>query len=168
MRRGTPTCVKLSRVRCVRLRERRRLRDSPALAAGSPITGCPLGCSPADLFIAPGAAGTGFLAATAAALGLAATDNLNALSLDSCLTPSGSDLDEDGVDDGCDNCTAAANPSQWDADVDGYGNACDADYTQDGVIGGPDFGVFVAGFFAGAPGPSALACAGTAGCTHTP
>jgi hypothetical protein len=119
---------------------------SPSLVAGSPIIGCGVGCSAADLFIAPGAGGVGFLVAPAAALGLAATDNLNALSLDSCLTPTGFDFDGDGVDDGCDNCFIAANPSQWDADVDGFGNACDADYTGDGIVEGPDFGVFAGAF----------------------
>ena len=39
---------------------------------------------------------------------------------------------------------------------------------EDGTIGGPDFGVFLMGFLAGAPGPSGLLCAGVPGCTHTP
>jgi hypothetical protein len=49
------------------------------------------------------------------------------------------DLDQDGVPDDGDNCLGLANPSQRDTNGDGYGNACDADYTNDGVVGAPDF-----------------------------
>ena len=42
-----------------------------------------------------------------------------------------------------DNCESRTNPRQMDADLDGHGNACDADLNQDGITGGPDFGVFV-------------------------
>ena len=37
-----------------------------------------------------------------------------------------SDVDMDGVPDDVDNCPAAPNPDQADADVDGTGDACDA------------------------------------------
>ena len=56
------------------------------------------------------------------------------------------DLDDDGVDDGVDNCILpqagpdlAYNPDQADTDGDGCGDACDADYDQSGVVGGSDF-----------------------------
>jgi hypothetical protein len=49
------------------------------------------------------------------------------------------DLDSDGVTDAEDNCVVASNPTQLDADQDGYGNACDADYDDDGSVGGSDF-----------------------------
>jgi hypothetical protein len=60
-----------------------------------------------------------------------------------CSTPSDlreePDLDSDGVTDAEDNCVVASNPTQLDADQDGYGNACDADYDDDGSVGGSDF-----------------------------
>jgi len=56
------------------------------------------------------------------------------------------DSDGDGIDDAADNCTAAANASQIDTDQDGFGNACDADLDNDGVVGGTDFNTVVAGF----------------------
>ena len=53
-----------------------------------------------------------------------------------------SDLDLDGVSDQLDNCSEKANPNQDDTDGDDCGNLCDADYTQDGIIGIADFGQF--------------------------
>jgi hypothetical protein len=44
------------------------------------------------------------------------------------------DLDFDGVLDGEDNCTEVANPSQCDSNGDGYGNACDADLDDNGIV----------------------------------
>ena len=46
------------------------------------------------------------------------------------------DSDGDGVDDAADNCIEDPNASQVDADGDGCGNACDADFSQDGTVGG--------------------------------
>ena len=54
------------------------------------------------------------------------------------------DTDGDGVCDAQDNCRNAANPDQVDVNADGFGNACDADYTDDSVVGGPDFQIFLA------------------------
>lgn len=124
---------------------------SPSLFPGSPIGACFFaGCSPADVFVAPGAAGFALLFRTAASLGLLPGDNVNALAMSPCLAPLAIDTDGDGVDDGCDNCTLAANPTQFDGDVDGYGNSCDADYNNTGLTTIADFVIFAATF------PSAL------------
>jgi hypothetical protein len=68
----------------------------------------------------------------------------------------GTDLDgdSDGVQDNKDNCVSKANADQRDTDLDGYGNACDGDFNQDGGIGGPDFLIFVStnGLAEGTPG----------------
>jgi hypothetical protein len=75
------------------------------------------------------------------------------------------DSDGDGVGDRHDNCTAVANPSQRDANQDGYGNLCDADVDENGVVGASDaktirlcFGRSVA------PG----ACGDAPGCAQDP
>lgn len=102
------------------------------------------------------------------------------------------DMDGDGVLDAVDNCLQIPNgfqdPSnQIDSDGDGFGNACDADYTNDGSVSTVDFPIFRDAFiqrvsnpavdhdgndsvtttdfstflslFGGTPGPSGLACA---------
>jgi hypothetical protein len=63
------------------------------------------------------------------------------------------DADSDGVPDSFDNCSAVANgplagacDGQQDADLDGFGNACDADWNDDGIVGGGDFLEFSAAF----------------------
>ena len=62
------------------------------------------------------------------------------------------DSDGDGIpDDYVDNCLGLFNPSQRDDDEDGYGNLCDADVTQDCVIGGPDIAAVFARVLDGAP-----------------
>jgi hypothetical protein len=48
------------------------------------------------------------------------------------------DTDGDGVPDASDNCTLVANPDQFDADGDGYGNRCDGDLNNDGVTNAQD------------------------------
>lgn len=48
------------------------------------------------------------------------------------------DTDGDGVEDGTDNCDAAANPNQADLDGDGLGDACDDDVDGDGVPNADD------------------------------
>jgi hypothetical protein len=61
------------------------------------------------------------------------------------------DTDLDGVTDDEDNCIEVPNGpdipdaggnSQLDADGDGYGNVCDADLNNDGVVNGGDIGPF--------------------------
>jgi len=106
------------------------------------------------------------------------------------------DADSDGATDTEDDCLFVANQTQLDSDRDGYGNACDADYNDDGVVGTLDFmrlrhafgttadsagwdaqldanGDGVIGSFemnlmrdsfGAPPGPSGLACAGSAPC----
>ncbi|MDJ0864785.1 MAG: thrombospondin type 3 repeat-containing protein [Myxococcota bacterium] len=51
------------------------------------------------------------------------------------------DFDEDGVPDALDNCVETPNASQRDTARDGYGDACDPDYNNDGAVGIPDFNV---------------------------
>lgn len=65
------------------------------------------------------------------------------------------DADGDGVPDTFDNCvnidngplqaTGSCN-GQEDADLDGYGNPCNADWNSDGLVGGADFLAFSASF----------------------
>jgi hypothetical protein len=59
---------------------------------------------------------------------------------DSC-DPAG-DTDGDGVCDSADNCLEEPNADQIDSNLDGYGNACDPDYDDDGVVSIPDFRMF--------------------------
>ena len=44
------------------------------------------------------------------------------------------DRDGDGITDADDNCTRIPNPRQRDTDSDGYGNACDPDINNDGLV----------------------------------
>jgi hypothetical protein len=104
------------------------------------------------------------------------------------------DLDDDGVSDSQDNCLLRSNPLQRDGDQDGFGDACDPDYDNDGHItledarlflvgmqgtgssmtdhdgngatNVRDYGTFLRYFNAPTdrPGPSGLACAGETPC----
>jgi hypothetical protein len=49
------------------------------------------------------------------------------------------DADDDSIDDAHDDCLGLSNPDQIDTDHDGFGNACDADYDGNGVVGAGDF-----------------------------
>jgi hypothetical protein len=51
------------------------------------------------------------------------------------------DTDVDGLADELDNCTLVANPTQLDADSDGYGNLCDADLNNSALVTTADFGI---------------------------
>ena len=54
-----------------------------------------------------------------------------------------SDSDGDGVADGSDNCAFVANADQRDTDGDGYGNICDGDFNNDGVVNTGDLGYMI-------------------------
>ncbi|MEZ5565447.1 MAG: thrombospondin type 3 repeat-containing protein [Gammaproteobacteria bacterium] len=47
------------------------------------------------------------------------------------------DVDSDGIPDLCDSCISIANPRQEDSDGDGYGNACDPDFNNNGIVDSP-------------------------------
>ena len=48
------------------------------------------------------------------------------------------DTDRDGILDPVDNCTLRSNADQRDTDGDGYGNRCDPDFNNDGIVDGKD------------------------------
>ncbi len=52
------------------------------------------------------------------------------------------DADKDGFDNANDNCTRIWNKGQRDSDGDGYGDACDADYNNDGMTDWQDGSYF--------------------------
>jgi hypothetical protein len=52
------------------------------------------------------------------------------------------DSDGDEVADNLDNCTLEPNPDQRDTNGDGYGNRCDPDLDDDGIVDFEDLGLF--------------------------
>ncbi len=50
-------------------------------------------------------------------------------------------MDGDAIADPADNCLNVSNSTQLDADLDGYGNACDADLNNSGTVTAADFGI---------------------------
>lgn len=56
------------------------------------------------------------------------------------------DTDGDGVADNLDNCKLVTNANQRNTDGDGYGNICDADLNNDGIVNQLDSGLFRAAF----------------------
>ncbi len=56
------------------------------------------------------------------------------------------DSDGDGIADGSDNCSAVENADQNDTDSDGYGNICDPDFNNDGVVNFSDVAQFASVF----------------------
>ena len=85
-----------------------------------------------------GLAGTGGLVV----IELAPSD----LQIDLALLPA-PDGDGDGIPDSGDNCLDVANPDQADANHEGFGDACDADYDDDGGVTGADFVILRAAYF---------------------
>jgi hypothetical protein len=63
------------------------------------------------------------------------------------------DGDGDGVADAHDDCLERANADQADADRDGFGNACDADFDDNGVVGVSDWARLAVAFGAAAGSP---------------
>jgi len=61
------------------------------------------------------------------------------------------DADSDIVADSVDNCTLAPNADQRDTDDDGYGNACDPDFNNDGIVNATDLAFFKPRFFTNDP-----------------
>lgn len=59
------------------------------------------------------------------------------------------DLDQDAVEDSVDNCIDVANTQQLDSDGDGLGDACDADYNNDGKVDAFDFELISEAFNSG-------------------
>ncbi len=57
------------------------------------------------------------------------------------------DADGDGVPDSNDNCANVSNANQRDTDADGYGNLCDADLNNDGVVNFADLATMKGQFF---------------------
>ncbi len=63
------------------------------------------------------------------------------------ITAAGSvDSDGDGVTDDLDNCTLVANATQRDTNGDGFGNICDPDLNNDGVVNFADISMWVPNF----------------------
>jgi hypothetical protein len=69
-----------------------------------------------------------------------------------CAGIASDDMDDDTIPDACDNCTLVANPDQRDGDAGAddnssltglqrYGDVCDADLDNDGIVGVSDFSV---------------------------
>lgn len=58
------------------------------------------------------------------------------------------DSDSDGVSDTTDNCTLVANPDQLDSNGDGFGNICDPDLDNDGIVTFADYAMLTSGFLA--------------------
>jgi hypothetical protein len=74
------------------------------------------------------------------------------VALSIAMSAQAADLDLDLVDDAFDNCSQVPNgpndlSNQVDTDNDGFGNACDCDFTQDGINLGDDLQLLRAAFY---------------------
>ena len=63
------------------------------------------------------------------------------------LNSTAADADGDGLADSVDNCTLVANPGQQDTDGDNYGNSCDPDFDNNGIVNASDLAFFKSKFF---------------------
>lgn len=61
------------------------------------------------------------------------------------------DFDGDGIYDDTDNCKNNSNPAQVDTDKDGYGNLCDADFDNNGLVNSLDLSTFKTKFLTSDP-----------------
>ena len=66
---------------------------------------------------------------------------LIALASTTVVSAQGADSDGDGILDSQDNCTTVSNPDQQDADGDAYGNRCDGDLNNSGLVTAADLGL---------------------------
>ena len=57
------------------------------------------------------------------------------------------DTDNDGIPDTNDNCTLVINPAQRDTDGDNYGNYCDPDFDNSGIVNAADLAYLKTAFF---------------------
>ena len=56
------------------------------------------------------------------------------------------DTDHDGIENSRDNCPTINNPNQRDTDHDGFGNRCDADLDNNGIVSFADLEIFRSNF----------------------
>jgi len=78
------------------------------------------------------------------AVGAYTADNDGNGQPDACEIPR--DSDGDGVPDTLDNCLLVPNPDQRDTNGDGYGNRCDADFNNNGIVDSQDGALLKAAF----------------------
>ncbi len=112
------------------------------------------------VIVDPGSPATSVYAYQASTAALVRLNDLVPTSGPACVTAFGGELcrpglfedfDSDGVEAVSDNCSTVRNgpaigSPQLDADGDGYGDACDADYDQNGSTTAADFGIFLGRF----------------------
>lgn len=68
--------------------------------------------------------------------------------------PRPGDRDGDYLGDAYDTCPDVEDSSNFDSDLDGVGNACDADYDNNGFVSGSDYAVLIAAFGHGRGDPA--------------
>ncbi len=99
-----------------------------------------------ELDVAPVFLGPVTVSASATSIEKELTESDNAAT-EASVTVISADVDDDTIEDALDNCVFVANADQRDTDADGYGNLCDADLNNDGVINIVDLGLLRSVFF---------------------